>query len=297
MKFFTKEVKIGLAGVIALFLLIYGINYLKGIDMFKPSSYMYVSFKNVNGLAKSSPVFADGYKVGLVRDIGYDFNQSGNVIVEVELETDLRIPKGSSGELVPELMGGVQMNILLANNPRESYAVGDTIPGVLKSGMTDEMGKMLPEVSKLIPKLDSILTSVNLLLSHPALSNTLTAVEKSSKNLELATGEFNKLMKNDIPQLTAKMNVIGDNFVKISDSLAELDIQQTYSKIDNAVSNISSLTDRLSQKDNTLGLFLNDSTLYNRLTETGDNAAKLLEDIKLNPKRYVHFSVFGKKNK
>ncbi|WP_018108633.1 MlaD family protein [Bacteroides propionicifaciens] len=297
MKFFTKEVKIGLAGVIALFLLIYGINYLKGIDMFKPSSYMYVSFKNVNGLAKSSPVFADGYKVGLVRDIGYDFNQSGNVIVEVELETDLRIPKGSSGELVPELMGGVQMNILLANNPRESYAVGDTIPGVLKSGMTDEMGKMLPEVSKLIPKLDSILTSVNLLLSHPALNNTLIAVEKSSQNLELATGEFNKLMKNDIPQLTAKMNVIGDNFVKISDSLAELDIQQTYSKIDNAVSNISSLTDRLSQKDNTLGLFLNDSTLYNRLTETGDNAAKLLEDIKLNPKRYVHFSVFGKKNK
>ena len=297
MKFFTKEVKIGLAGVIALFLLIYGINYLKGIDMFKPSSYMYVSFKNVNGLAKSSPVFADGYKVGLVRDIGYDFNQSGNVIVEVELETDLRIPKGSSGELIPELMGGVQMNILLANNPRESYAVGDTIPGVLKSGMTDEMGKMLPEVSKLIPKLDSILTSFNLLLSHPALSNTLTAVEKSSQNLELATGEFNKLMKNDIPQLTAKMNVIGDNFVKISDSLAELDIQQTYSKIDNAVSNISSLTDRLSQKDNTLGLFLNDSTLYNRLTETGDNAAKLLEDIKLNPKRYVHFSVFGKKNK
>lgn len=297
MKFFTKEVKIGLAGIIALFLLIYGINYLKGIDMFKPSSYMYVSFKNVNGLAKSSPVFADGYKVGLVRDIGYDFNQAGNVIVEVELETDLRIPKGSSAELVPELMGGVQMSILLANNPRESYAVGDTIPGVLKTGMTDEMSKMLPEVSKLIPKLDSILTSVNLLLSHPALNNTLTAVEKSSQNLELATGEFNKLMKNDIPQLTAKMNVIGDNFVKISDSLSELDIQHTYSKIDSAVSNISSLTDRLSQKDNTLGLFLNDSTLYKRLTETGDNAAKLLEDIKLNPKRYVHFSVFGKKNK
>lgn len=297
MKFFTKEVKIGLAGVIALFLLIYGINYLKGIDMFKPSSYMYVSFKNVSGLAKSSPVFADGYKVGLVRDISYDFNQAGNVIVEVELETDLRIPKGSSGELIPELMGGVQMNILLANNPRESYAVGDTIPGSLKSGMTDEVAKMLPEVSKLIPKLDSILSSVNLLLSHPALNNTLVAVEKSSQNLELATGEFNKLMKNDIPQLTEKMNVIGDNFVKISDSLAQLDIQHTYSKIDSAVTNISLLTDRLNQKDNTLGLFLNDSTLYNRLTETGNNAAKLLEDIKLNPKRYVHFSVFGKKNK
>lgn len=297
MKFFTKEVKIGLAGIIALFFLIYGINYLKGVEMFKPSSYMYVSFKNVNGLAKSSPVFADGYKVGLVRDIIYDYNKSENVLVEVELDTDLRIPKGSSGELVPELMGGVRMNLLLANNPRERHEVGDTIPGQLQGGMMAEVANMVPDIAKMLPKLDSILTSVNHLLAHPALEETMESVQKSSKNLEVATSEFSKLMKKDIPQITQNMNLIGENFAKVSQSLSEIELNETYSKIDSAISNINQLTERLNQKDNSLGLFLNDSTLYQRLTETGENAAKLLDDIQKNPKRYVHFSIFGKKKK
>ena len=99
MKYITKEVRIGIAGIVALFILVYGINYLKGINMFKPSSYFYVKFHNVNGLAKSSPVFADGVRVGIVRDIYYDYSQPENVIVEVELDTELRIPKGSSAEL------------------------------------------------------------------------------------------------------------------------------------------------------------------------------------------------------
>ena len=123
MKYITKEVRIGIAGIVALCVLIYGINWLKGIHMFQPSSYFYAKFENVNGLTKSSPVFADGVRVGIVRDIYYDYAKPGNVIVEVELDTELRIPKGSSAELVSELMGGVRMNILLANNPREKYAV------------------------------------------------------------------------------------------------------------------------------------------------------------------------------
>ena len=113
MKYITKEVRIGIAGIVALCVLIYGINWLKGIHMFQPSSYFYAKFENVNGLTKSSPVFADGVRVGIVRDIYYDYAKPGNVIVEVELDTELRIPKGSSAELVSELMGGVRMNILL----------------------------------------------------------------------------------------------------------------------------------------------------------------------------------------
>ena len=111
MKYITKEVRIGIAGIIALCVLVYGINWLKGIHMFQPSSYFYAKFQNVNGLTKSSPVFADGVRVGIVRDIFYDYTNPGNVVVEVELDTELRIPKGSSAELVSELMGGVRMNI------------------------------------------------------------------------------------------------------------------------------------------------------------------------------------------
>ena len=111
MKYITKEVRIGIAGIIALCVLVYGINWLKGIHMFQPSSYFYAKFQNVNGLTKSGPVFADGVRVGIVRDIFYDYTNPGNVVVEVELDTELRIPKGSSAELVSELMGGVRMNI------------------------------------------------------------------------------------------------------------------------------------------------------------------------------------------
>lgn len=126
MKYLTKEVRIGIAGIIALCILVYGINYLKGIHMFKPSSYFYVKFTNINGLTKSSPVFADGFRVGIVRDLYYDFTQPGKVVAEIDVDPDLRIPKGSTAELTAELMGGVKMNLLLANNPRERFEIGDT---------------------------------------------------------------------------------------------------------------------------------------------------------------------------
>lgn len=297
MKFFTKEVKIGIASIVTLFLIVYGINYLKGVNLFKPTNLIYVSFKDINGLAKSSPVFADGYKVGLVHDIIYDYNKAGKVITEIELDTELRIPKGSSAELVPELMGGVRMNLLLANNPRESYANGDTIPGNLQIGMMDKMAQILPSFEEMLPKVDSILTSLNTLLANPALHQTLNNLDATTKNIASATKEFDNLMKNDIPNLTSKMNEIGDNFVQISGSLAQIEFNETFNKIDSIVDNLNSITQQLKSKDNTIGKLLNDSMLYHNLAETGKNAANLLEDLQKNPKRYVHFSVFGKKQK
>ena len=277
MKYITKEVRIGIAGIVALCVLIYGINWLKGIHMFQPSSYFYAKFENVNGLTKSSPVFADGVRVGIVRDIYYDYAKPGNVIVEVELDTELRIPKGSTAELVSELMGGVRMNILLANNPREKYAVGDTIPGTMNNGMMESAAKLIPKVEEMLPKLDSI--------------------EKTTANLAVVSSQVKGLMSNDIPQLTSKLNTIGDNFVVISGNLKEIDYAATFKKIDETLANVKILTEKLNSKDNTLGLLFNDPTLYNNLNATTENAASLLEDLKEHPKRYVHFSLFGKKDK
>ena len=297
MKYITKEVRIGIAGIVALFILVYGINYLKGINMFKPSSYFYVKFHNVNGLAKSSPVFADGVRVGIVRDIYYDYSQPENVIVEVELDTELRIPKGSSAELVTELMGGVRMNILLANNPREKYAVGDTIPGSLSNGMMESAAALIPQIEKMLPKLDSIMTSLNTILSDQSIPATLHSVEKLTANLEEASGQFKVLMKRDIPQLTGKLNTLGDNFIAISSNLKEIDYANTFKEIEQTLNNVKIITSKLNSKDNTVGLLLNDPQLYNNLNATTANAASLLEDLKSHPKRYVHFSLFGKKDK
>ena len=297
MKYITKEVRIGIAGIIALCVLVYGINYLKGINMFKPSSYFYVKFKNVNGLAKSSPVFADGVRVGIVRDIYYDYNQAENVVVEVELDTELRIPKGSSAELTSELMGGVRMDILLANNPREKYAIGDTIPGKLNNGMMESVAALMPQIEQMLPKPDSIMTSLNTILGDQSIPATLHSVEKMAANLEVTSGQLKVLMGRDIPQLTGKLNTLGDNFISISDNLKKIDYANTFNEIEQTLANVKIVTEKLNSKDNTVGLLLNDPQLYNNLNATTANAASLLEDLKEHPKRYVHFSLFGKKEK
>jgi len=294
MKYITKEVRIGIAGIIALCVLIYGINWLKGIHMFQPSSYFYAKFQNVNGLTKSSPVFADGVRVGIVRDIYYDYVNPGNVIVEVELDTELRIPKGSSAELVSELMGGVRMNILLANNPREKYAVGDTIPGKLNNGMMESVAQLMPKVQEMLPKLDSILISLNNILGDKSIPATLHSMETTTANLAVVSSQMKGLMSKDIP---GKLNTIGDNFIAISGNLKEIDYAATFKKIDETLANVKILTEKLNSKDNTLGLLFNDPSLYNNLNATTENAASLLEDLKAHPKRYVHFSLFGKKDK
>lgn len=297
MKYITKEVRIGIAGLVALCILVYGINYLKGINMFKPSSYLYVKFHNVNGLAQSSPVFADGVRVGIVRDIVYDYNQPGNVIVEVELDTELRIPKGSTAELISELMGGVRMNILLANNPREKYAIGDTISGSLNNGIMENVTNLMPQIEKMLPKLDSILTSLNSIMGDSSIPATLHNMEHTTANLAVTSMQLKTLMKKDIPELTGKLNKIGDNFIDISDNLKEVDYSAIFNKVDSTISNVKLLTEKLNSKDGSIGLLLNDPQLYNNLNATSINAASLLEDLKTNPKRYVHFSLFGKKNK
>ncbi|TWV15573.1 MCE family protein [Bacteroidaceae bacterium HV4-6-C5C] len=297
MKYLTKEVKIGIAGIIALFVLIYGINYLKGIYLFKPSNYYYVKFENINGLTKSSPVFADGYRVGIVRNLYYDYSQTRKVIAEIDVDPELRIPFGSTAELASELMGTVKMNLLLANNPRQKYEPGDTLQGNLNNGMMDKVNAMMPQVEKMLPKLDSILASLNTILSDPAIPTTLHSMQRSMADMEVTSRQLRSLMSTDVPQFTKKMNVIGDNFVTVSNNLKEVDYKATFAKIDSTLANVKMITDNLNRKDNTIGLLLNDPSLYQNLNATTINAASLLEDLKTNPKRYVHFSLFGKKNK
>lgn len=297
MKYLTKEVRIGIAGIVALCILVYGINYLKGIHMFKPSSYFYVKFQNINGLTKSSPVFADGFRVGIVRDLYYDYTQPGKVVAEIDVDPELRIPKGTTAELTTELMGGVKMNLLLANNPREKYQIGDTLQGNVNNGVMDKVATIMPQVETILPKLDSILASLNTILADPSIPNTLHSMQNTMANLEGSSRQLQTLMSKDIPQLTGKLNTIGDNFVAISNNLKETDYAAMLGRVDSTLANVKMITDQLGRKDNTIGLLLNDPSLYNNLNTTTANAASLLEDLKSHPKRYVHFSLFGKKDK
>lgn len=268
MKGFNKEVKIGIAGVIALFLLIYGINYLKGVSLFKSNSVFYVQFEDINGLSKSSPVFADGFKVGIVSDLEYDYAHPGNVVAEIDVEPSLRIPKGSTAELQSDLLGAVKLNLLLANNPRERLNAGDTINGSVNAGALGKAAAMIPTLEKMLPKLDSIMASLNSLLADPAIPATLHNIESLTASLNNNSRQLERMMRDDIPQLTGKLNQISDNFVTVSGKLSEIDYAATMSKVDETLANVQQITARLERKDNTVGLLLNDPSLYNNLSQT-----------------------------
>ncbi len=285
-------------GIAALAMLIFGINYLKGINMFQSANYYYVEYADINGLAGSSPVFANGYKVGIVRSINYNYAHPGHVTVEVKVDKDMRIPKGSSGELVSEMLGTVKMNLLLNYSSTEFHQPGDTLPGKTNAGlMGDAEEKLLPQLEQMMPKIDSILQSLNRLLADPSLAATLHNAEQLTANLSTTTHRLNTLMQDDLPQITGKLNTLADNFCTISENLKGMDYVSTFVKVDSTLHNVQLLTDKLNRKDNTLGLLFNDPTFYLNLSETGANAAALLEDLKEHPKRYVHFSLFGKKDK
>ncbi|MFA6872939.1 MAG: MlaD family protein [Bacteroidaceae bacterium] len=296
MNLFTKEVKIGITGVIALFLIVYGINYLKGINLFKPTNYYYVRYTNILGLAKSNSVYADGFNVGLVRDIYYDYKHPGNVLVEIQVDSEMRIPKGTYAELSEEMLGGVKMNLILPHNAANYFAPGDTLIGGAKTGLMDNVSQtVLPKVENLLPKIDSILTSLNELLANPALKGTLSNVEVMSAQLAATTANLNKFTGKDLPQLSRTMNDVGINLGKFTTNLNQLELDETLQKVNTTMDNIQQMTAKLGQKDNTVGLLLNDDSLYINLNKTATSAASLLDNLQAHPKRYVHFSVFGRK--
>ena len=296
MKYFTKEVKIGLAGIVALFMLIYGLNYLKGVDIFKPSKYIYVKFSDINGLTKSSPVYANGFKVGIVSDIVYDNLHPGNIAVE--LEQDIVLPKGTSAELQAEMLGGVRMNLLFAENKGDFYAIGDTLQGANNAGLMGDLStELMPKIVMMMPKLDSILVSLNAILADKSIPSTLSSLDATMKNLERSSASLSVLLDKDLPQAMTKLDEIEDNVITLTDELNDANIKDTFTKINSTLADVNQFTSKLGQSDNSLGLLVNDRAFYDNLNATAENAANLLKDLKEHPKRYVHFSLFGKKDK
>lgn len=300
MKYFTKEVKIAIVAIVGLVVLFLGMNFLKGLELFSSDNRYYISFRDISGLSSSCPIYADGYKVGVVRGIVYDYTQSKDIIVEADINKDMRIPKGSSAEIVSDLMGNVKVNLLLASNPRERVNPGETIVGGINDGAMGQMKDLIPVVQDMLPKLDSILASVNLLLQDPAIANSLHNVETVTGNLTVSTRRLNTLLgtlNSRMPGLLAKADGVMDNAQVVTSNLSKVDVEGTMSKVNATLDNVQAFTDQLNNNTGSLGLLMRDPNLYYNLNATVKWADSLLIDLKSHPKRYVHFSVFGRKDK
>lgn len=296
----TKEIKIALVAIVGILIMYFGINFLKGMNLFSTNNTYFITFDDIQGLGASTPIYADGYKVGIVDGLEYDYKENGPIKVKVDIIKDLRIPQGSKAEIVKDLMGNLQVNLLLANNPRERVEPGGVIPGVVNGGMMDKAANLIPVVEKMLPKLDSILTSVNALLADPALAASLHNVETITSNLTVSTRELNTLMaglNKQVPGMIGKANGVLDNTNRLTANLASLDVQGTLNKVNQTLESAHQFTEKLNSNQGSLGLLMNDTKLYDNLTSTMGHADSLVIDLKAHPKRYVHFSVFGRKDK
>ena len=300
MKYFTKEVKIALVAIAGVVVLFFGMNFLKGLNIFSSEDNYYVQFSDITGLSSSSPVYADGFKVGVVKDIIYDYTHTEGSKVLIGVDKQLRIPQGSSAEIVSDMLGNVKVNLLLANNPREKVAPGGLIKGMINDGAMGKLQDMVPGVEKMLPKLDSIMTSLNAILADPAIRQSLHNVQTITDNLTTSTAQLNTLMaglNKNVPGMMAKANNVLDNTETLTANLAAVDVASTMRQVDQTIANVQQLTAKLNSKEGSLGLLMNDTQLYDNLNSTMRNADSLVIDLRQHPKRYVHFSVFGRKDK
>lgn len=300
MKFFSKEVKIALVVICGLVILFFGMNFLKGLNLFSSANIYYISFKDISGLSSSSPIYADGYQVGVVKGIKYDYENAGYIMVEADLDKQLRIPKGSSAEIVSDMLGNVKINLLLATNPRERVMPGETIQGGINDGALGQMKGMIPTMVQILPKIDSIVASINTLLANPAIANSLQNVETITGNLTVTSRRLNSLLANlesSVPGMVNRTDSVLDNANQLAKNLNKIDVAGTVARVDETLANMEEFTAQLNNNQGTLGLLMRDPTLYNNLNSTMRSADSLLTDLKAHPKRYVHFSLFGRKDK
>lgn len=300
MKFFTKEVQIALVAIVGIVVLFFGMQFLKGLSIFSTNDSYYVKLKDISGLSVSSPVYANGYKVGVVKNIVFDYSGAGNIVAEIDLDDKMRLPKGTTAEIESDMLGNVKMNIVLAANNLDYISAGDTLQGGKASGALDKAAAMIPAIEKVLPKLDSIMGSLNVLLADPALANSLHNVDEITANLTTTTKELNTLMgglNKNMPGMLAHANNVLESTDKITKDIATVDISATMAKVDATLANVQQLSAKLNSNDGTLGLLMRDPSLYNNLTATMRDADSLLIDLKAHPKRYVHFSIFGRKDK
>ena len=308
MKIFNREVKIALTAIVAIVLIYLLINFMKGINVFKSSNTYYVRFDNIAGLAVSNAVYANGYPVGIVRGIQYDYGNHERVVVAIELDKEMHMPRGTKAELVTSLMGGVTMSLILGPNPTDNLAQGDTISGGLHEGAVEKVEALIPTIMDMLPKLDSIVTNMARLSADPALAQTLRNTAEITNNLRRTSAKLDVMVGRDLPQMMQNLNKTSRNVERLSNNLAAINLQETMNEVNASLAevkqfsaNINAMTNdlnsKLNSRDNTFGLLLNDRKLYDNLNRTVSSADSLLINIKAHPKRYVHFSIFGKKDK
>ena len=310
----SKYVKLGLLMFFSIFILVWGLSYLKGHDFFKPVNYYYTRYHKVDGLLESSIVTVNGFRVGTVKNIQFADDRSGDLIVTFSIDDNFKIPRNSAANIVSsDIMGTRAVKLIYSNSP-DFYISGDTIPGAIESDLKEQVSlQVLPlknKAEELLSTIDSAMTVLTVIFNEDArknLAESFQNINRTVMNLERTSADLQEVLSQEKPNIislignmeaitgslknnSARFDNVIRNLSAFSDTLASLPLAPVVNDMAHAVNSLQSILSKINSDKNTAGLLFNDDELYYNLTGLISNLEHLLTDIRNNPKRYVHFS-------
>ncbi|MET4080161.1 phospholipid/cholesterol/gamma-HCH transport system substrate-binding protein [Pedobacter sp. UYP30] len=306
-----NETKVGILAAFAIALLIIGYNFLKGNSIFSSQTTLYARYSRVDGLTVSKPILINGFQIGRVAKL--QLEPGGTILATLSVNDKYEIPKNSTARLEGTDLLGSKAIVMELGNSKDMAEDGYVLNANVEKGLMDQVEPVQKKAELIIGKMDSILTSVNSILnpnfqnsvdkSFSSIAGTLASLENTSKNVDKLVGsEGSKIQAifANVESITANLN---DNNKKISDILSNINtvtdkfaaanFKQTLDNANNAIADLQSVISGVKDGKGSLGLLLNDTKMYDNLNSASKNLDNLMIDLKANPKRYVHFSVFG----
>lgn len=302
---YEREIKVGALAIICLFLLIFGFNFLKGVNIFSPTNSYHGRFVNLHGLEEQAAVYISGHKVGQVDNIEYDFTRDSAFTIDISINKDIALPQGSQMALISDgLLGGVAIELQLPESQepsaesQETIAHGSFIPTTYVPGLVESLqGELLAKLSTAVEDVDSLVASLQTQVAGNHIHSTLTNVDRISGDLSVVSGDLKRMMRTQVPTIVNNADTAIANLNTVVADIKAADLKATVARVDTAVGNVNAILADVRSEKGTLGQLIYNKSLYNHIDATVLSADSLLVDLKAHPKRYVHFSIFGKKDK
>lgn len=297
---FTREIKVGALAALCLFLLFFGFNYLKGVNVFSPTNSYHGVYANLHGLEEQAAVYISGHKVGQVDVIHYDFTRDSAFTIDISINKDIALPEGTRMALVADgLLGGMAVELQLPDDKSQApVAQGAYLPTVFVPGIFDSLqGELLAHIDQAVQSVDSLVASVQSQLDGGHIKATLENVDRVSGDLNSVSSDLKHIMDTRVPTIVNNADTAIANLNTVVADVKEADIKTTVMRIDTAVAGVNVILADVKAQEGTLGQLIYNKSLYNHIDATVVSADSLLTDIKAHPKRYVQVSVFGQKEK
>lgn len=297
----AREIKVGVLATICLFLLFFGFNFLKGVNIFSPTNSYHGVFYNLHGLEEQAAVYVRGHKVGQVDAIHYDFSRDSAFTIDISIKKDIDLPQGTQMALIADgLLGGMAIELQMPANENRQSSIekGSILATTYVPGLFESIqGDLLAKVAAAIDEVDSLVSVVHGQLEGDHLKATLANVDRISYDLSYVSSDLKQMMQTQVPNIVNNADTTIANLNTVVADIKSANLKATVARVDTAIDGVNTIIAQVNTQQGTLGQLIYNRSLYNHIDATVISADSLLTDLKAHPKRYVHFSIFGKKEK